>query len=160
GYRIDKADPYGFAAEIRPNTASKVWDLSGHEWGDGEWMRHRRAAQSLHAPMSIYEVHLGSWRRVPEEGNRWMTYREMAPVLADYAPEMAFPPVELLPISEHPLDASWGYQTVGFFAPTSRFGTPQDFMYLVDHLHQRGVGVILDWVPAHFPRDVHGLGYL
>jgi 1,4-alpha-glucan branching enzyme len=158
-YRTDKADPYAFAAEIRPRTASKVWDLSGYQWGDDQWLARRGAAQALGAPLSIYEVHLGSWRRVPEEGNRWLSYREMAPLLADYVHDMGFTHVEFLPVSEHPLDASWGYQTVGYFAPTSRFGTPQDFMYLVDHLHQRGIGVFLDWVPAHFPRDPHGLGY-
>src|SRR5262249_9736661 len=139
-YRAEKADPYAFAAETRPQTASKVWDLSGYHWGDHEWMARRGRAHSLGAPLSIYEVHLGSWRRVPEEGNRWLSYRELAHALADYAHEMGFTHVELLPVSEHPLDASWGYQTVGYFAPTSRFGTPQDFRYLVDHLHQRGVG--------------------
>src|SRR5207302_3220024 len=108
---------------------------------------------------SIYEVHLGSWRRVPEEGNRWLSYRELAPVLADYVHGMGFTHVEFLPVSEHPLDASWGYQTVGYFAPTSRFGTPQDFMYLVDYLHQHNIGVLLDWVPSHFPTDAHGLAY-
>jgi 1,4-alpha-glucan branching enzyme len=158
-YRVDKADPYAFAAEIRPHTASKVWDLSDYSWGDDEWLARRRRGQSLAAPMSTYEVHLGSWRRVPDEGNRWLSYRELAPLLADHVHDMGFTHVELLPITEHPLDASWGYQTVGYFAPTSRFGTPQDFMYLVDHLHQRQIGVILDWVPAHFPRDPHGLGY-
>jgi 1,4-alpha-glucan branching enzyme len=158
-YRADKADPYGFAAETRPQTASKVWDLSGYQWGDAGWLAGRGKAQSVTAPMAIYEVHLGSWRRVPPEGNRWLSYRELAPLLADHCHEMGFTHVELLPISEHPLDASWGYQTVGYFAPTSRFGTPHDFMYLVDHLHQRGLGVLLDWVPAHFPRDPHGLGY-
>jgi 1,4-alpha-glucan branching enzyme len=159
GYQADKADPFGFAAETRPQTASKVWDLSGYTWGDAEWMRTRGRANALDAPVSVYEVHLGSWRRVPEEGNRWLTYRELAHQLAEYAREMGYTHVELLPVSEHPLDASWGYQTVGYFAPTSRFGTPQDFMYLVDHLHQAGVGVLLDWVPAHFPRDAHGPGY-
>jgi 1,4-alpha-glucan branching enzyme len=158
-YTVEKADPYAFAAEIRPQTASKVWDLSGYDWGDEEWMRRRGQAQALGAPLSIYEVHLGSWRRVPEEGNRWLSYRELAPLLADYVHHMGFTHVELLPVTEHPLDASWGYQTIGYFAPTSRFGTPQDFMYLIDHLHQKGIGVILDWVPAHFPRDGHGLGY-
>jgi 1,4-alpha-glucan branching enzyme len=158
-YWVEKADPYGFAAEIRPQTASKVWDLSGYAWGDQEWLARRRQTQALDAPMSVYEVHLGSWRRLPEEGNRWLTYRELAPLLADYAHDLGYTHIEFLPLSEHPLDASWGYQTVGYYAPTSRFGTPQDFMYLVDHLHQRGIGVILDWVPAHFPRDEHGLGY-
>jgi 1,4-alpha-glucan branching enzyme len=158
GYKVDKADPFGFAAEIRPHTASKVWDLA-YDWSDGDWMSYRGGVNALGAPISIYEVHLGSWRRVPEEGDRWLTYREMAPLLADYVHDMGYTHVEFLPVSEHPFDGSWGYQTVGYFAPTSRFGTPQDFMYLVDTLHQRGIGVILDWVPAHFPRDEHGLGY-
>ncbi|HEX5270633.1 MAG TPA: 1,4-alpha-glucan branching protein GlgB, partial [Gemmataceae bacterium] len=157
GYRVEKADPYGFAAETRPRTASKVWDLSGYEWGDADWMGYRGGVNSLGAPISIYEVHLGSWRR--GDGNRWLSYRDLAAQLADYVHHEGFTHVEFLPVSEHPLDASWGYQTVGYFAPTSRFGTPQDFMYLVDHLHRRGIGVILDWVPAHFPRDEHGLGY-
>ncbi len=159
GYKADKADPYGFAAEIRPQTASKVWDLSGYQWGDQQWMDSRQKTNGLEAPISTYEVHLGSWARVPEENNRWLTYREMAGRLGDYVHEMGYTHVELLPVSEHPFDGSWGYQTVGYFAPTSRFGTPQDFMYLVDMLHQRGIGVILDWVPAHFPHDEHGLGY-
>src|SRR5262249_45669402 len=122
-------------------------------------MARRKHANALDAPMAIYEVHLGSWRRVPHEGNRWLSYRELATQLADYAHELGYTHVELLPITEHPLDASWGYQTVGYYAPTSRFGPPQDFMFLVDSLHRRGIGVILDWVPAHFPRDGHGLGY-
>jgi 1,4-alpha-glucan branching enzyme len=158
-YRVDKADPCGFATEIRPQTASKVWDLSGHAWGDTEWMKRRGRANALDAPLSIYEVHLGSWRRVPEEGNRWLTYRELAPRLTEYVRHMGFTHVEFLPISEHPFDGSWGYQPVGYFAPTSRFGNPDDFMFLIDTLHQHGIGVILDWVPAHFPRDEHGLGY-
>ncbi len=157
-YKAEKADPFGFAAETRPKTASKVWDLSGHEWGDRDWMARRVKANAHDAPVAIYEVHLGSWRRAPEN-NGWLTYRDLAPQLADYCHDMGYTHVELLPISEHPLDASWGYQTVGYFAPTSRFGTPQEFMELVDTLHQRGIGVLLDWVPAHFPRDVHGLGY-
>jgi 1,4-alpha-glucan branching enzyme len=122
-------------------------------------MARRGQAHSLGAPQAVYEVHLGSWMRVPEEGNRWLTYRELAPKLADYVRHMGFTHVEFLPVSEHPFDGSWGYQTVGYFAPTSRFGTPQDFMYLVDYLHQQGIGVLLDWVPAHFPRDEHGLAY-
>jgi 1,4-alpha-glucan branching enzyme len=158
-YQVDKADPYGFAAEIRPATASKVWDLSGYSWADQEWMSQRARRQSLEAPIAIYEVHLGSWMRVPEEGHRWLSYREVAPKLAEYAQRMGYTHVEFLPLCEHPLDGSWGYQTVGYFAPTSRFGTPQDLMYLVDVLHQHGIGVIMDWVPAHFPRDAHGLGY-
>jgi 1,4-alpha-glucan branching enzyme len=158
-YHVEKADPYGFASEIRPLTASKVWDLSGYDWGDREWLARRGRAAALDAPIAIYEVHLGSWRKVPHEGNRWLSYREMATQLADYVHALGYTHVEFLPVSEHPLDASWGYQPVGYYAPTSRFGTPQDFMYLIDTLHQKGIGVILDWVPAHFPRDVHGLGY-
>ena len=159
GYRTDRADPYGFATEIRPQTASRVWDLESYPWQDGSWMAGRAMNNSLDAPISIYEVHLGSWRRVPEEGNRWLSYREMAPLLADYVHNAGFTHIELLPIMEHPFDGSWGYETTGYFAPTSRFGTPTDFMYLVDYLHQHGIGVILDWVPAHFPKDEAGLGY-
>ena len=159
GYAVEKADPYGFAAEIRPRTASKVWDLSAYAWQDGEWMRARPSRQPHEEALSIYEVHLGSWMRVPEEGNRWLTYREIAPRLADHVRRLGFTHVEMMPVSEHPFDGSWGYQTVGYFAPTSRFGTPDDFMYLVDMLHRNGIGVILDWVPAHFPRDEHGLGF-
>jgi 1,4-alpha-glucan branching enzyme len=158
-YQVEKADPYAFAAELRPGTASKVWDLSGYAWGDQHWMARRGGVNSLGAPITIYEVHLGSWRRAPDEGNRWLTYRELAPLLADYVEEMGYTHVQFLPVTEHPFDGSWGYQTIGYFAPTSRFGTPQDFMFLVDTLHRRGIGVILDWVPAHFPRDEHGLGY-
>jgi len=159
GYWVDKADPYGFAAEIRPHTASRVWDLESYSWEDAPWMAGRAKNNSLDAPVSIYEVHLGSWRRVPEEGNRWLTYREVAPLLADYVHSAGFTHVELLPVMEHPFDGSWGYETTGYFAPTSRFGTPTDFMFLVDYLHQHGIGVILDWVPAHFPKDEAGLGY-
>ncbi len=159
GYRVDKADPYCFAAEIRPHTASRVWDLESYSWQDDSWMAGRAKHNSLDAPISIYEVHLGSWRRVPEEGNRWLTYREMAPLLADYVHDAGFTHVELLPVMEHPFDGSWGYETTGYFAPTSRFGSPTDFMYFVDYLHQHEIGVILDWVPAHFPKDEAGLGY-
>ena len=159
GYQVDKADPYGFAAEIRPQTASRVWDLESYTWNDGEWMAGRSGKNSLGSPISVYEVHLGSWRRVPEQGNRWLTYREIAALLGDYVRDQGFTHVELLPITEHPFDGSWGYQTTGYFAPTSRFGTPADFMYFVDNLHQQGIGVILDWVPAHFPKDEAGLGY-
>lgn len=158
-FRAEKADPLGFAAEIRPLSASKVWDLSRYQWNDAEWMSKRKKAHALDAPLSIYEVHLGSWRRKPEDNNRWLTYRELAPLLAEYVSQMGYTHVELLPVSEHPFDGSWGYQTVGYYAPTSRFGTPDDFRYLVDTLHQAGVGILLDWVPAHFPRDGHGLGY-
>jgi 1,4-alpha-glucan branching enzyme len=157
-YWVEKADPYAFATELRPRTASKVWDL-GYEWADQEWMSRRHTAHTLDAPIAIYEVHLASWRRKPEEGNRWLTYREAAEQLADYCHDLGYTHVELLPITEHPFDASWGYQTVGYYAPTSRFGSPQDFMNFVETLHRRGLGVILDWVPAHFPRDEHGLGY-
>jgi len=152
-----KSDPYGFAFELRPNTASLVCDIDPYRWGDDLWMEARRTFDWQHAPLAIYEVHLGSWMRVPEEGNRWLTYRELAPRLASYAKELGYTHLELLPITEHPFDASWGYQTLGYFAPTSRFGTPEDFMWFVDHCHQQGLGVILDWTPAHFPRDAHGL---
>jgi 1,4-alpha-glucan branching enzyme len=158
-YAVDKADPYGFAAEIRPRTASRVWDLHDYSWLDNSWMANRAKNNSLKAPISIYEMHLGSWKRVPGEANRWLTYREMAPLLAEYVHEAGFTHVQFLPIMEHPFDGSWGYQIIGYFAPTSRFGTPSDFMYLIDYLHQRGIGVILDWVPAHFPKDESGLGY-
>ncbi len=156
-YRVAKADPYAFAAEPRPRTASVVADLAAHAWGDGDWMANRRSANSLGAPMAIYEVHLGSWTRGEE--NRWLTYAEMAPKLADYLHDRGFTHVEMMPVAEHPFDGSWGYQVTGYFAPTSRFGSPADFMSLVDHLHRRGIGVILDWVPAHFPTDEHGLAY-
>ena len=158
-YAVDKADPYGFAAEIRPRTASRVWDLRDYSWSDDSWMASRAKNNSLNSPISIYEMHLGSWMRVPEERNRWLTYREMAPLLADYVHDAGFTHVEFMPVMEHPFDGSWGYQIIGYFAPTSRFGTPSDFMYLIDYLHQHGIGVILDWVPAHFPKDEAGLGY-
>jgi 1,4-alpha-glucan branching enzyme len=158
-WRADKADPYGFAAQIRPETASRVASLDGYVWGDQEWMA-ARAARNLHQePVSIYEVHLGSWRRRPEEGNRWLSYRELAAELCEYVHDMGFTHVELLPLSEHPFDGSWGYQPTGYYAATSRYGEPHDLMFLVDALHRRGIGVILDWVPAHFPRDEHGLGF-
>ncbi len=157
-YTVDKTDPYGYYNEVPPRTASIVWDL-GYEWSDAEWMRKRHAKNKFDAPISIYEVHLGSWMRVPEEGNRSLTYRELAVKLADYVHDMGFTHVEFLPVMEHPFFGSWGYQITGYFAPSARFGTPQDFMYLVDHLHQRGIGVILDWVPSHFPTDESGLGY-
>ena len=156
GYTADKADPFAFFCEVPPGTASVVWDLE-YEWGDGDWMRERKDRNSLSSPMSIYEVHLGSWRRVPEEGNRFLTYRELARELPPYVEEMGFTHVEFLPVMEHPFYRSWGYQITGYFAPTSRYGTPQEFMGLVDALHRRGIGVILDWVPSHFPSDGHGL---
>ncbi|MCS7206743.1 MAG: 1,4-alpha-glucan branching protein GlgB [Dehalococcoidia bacterium] len=154
GYHADKADPFAFFTETPPATASVVWDLS-YSWGDSAWMAERRRRNSLDAPIAIYEVHLGSWMR--GEGGRFLTYRELAPLLASYVKKMGFTHVEFLPVMEHPFYGSWGYQMLGYFAPTSRYGTPQDFMYLVDHLHQNGIGVILDWVPAHFPDDAHGL---
>ncbi len=157
-YTVDKADPYAFRSELPPATASIVWDLD-HDWADADWMAERRARNALDAPMSIYEVHLGSWMRVPEEKNRWLTYREIAPKLAAHVRRCGFTHVELLPIAEHPFYPSWGYQVTGFYAPTARYGTPQDFMFLIDHLHQEGIGVILDWTPAHFPTDEHGLMY-
>ena len=158
GYRAEKADPFAFFAEVSPKTASVVWDLD-YTWDDQEWMQSRHTRNALDAPISIYEIHLGSWRRVPEEGNRSLTYREIARPLAEYAKEMGFTHVEFLPIMEHPFYGSWGYQCTGYFAPTSRYGTPQDFLFLVDTLHQHGIGVILDWVPSHFPKDGHGLSY-
>src|SRR5262245_25482032 len=152
-----KADPYAFRSELRPSTASVVHNLDRYVWEDGDWTADRARRNDLHGPISIYEVHLGSWMR--GEGNRFLTYRELAHRLADYCREMGFSHVELLPIQEHPLDASWGYQPLGYFAPTSRYGSPEDFMYFVDYLHRKDLGVILDWVPAHFPRDEHGLRY-
>ena len=158
GYKVDKADPFAFHAETPPHTASIVWNLD-YEWHDQEWMKSRAERNSLHAPMSIYEVHLGSWRRIPEDNNRSLTYREAAPKLAEYAEEMGFTHIEFLPLTEHPFYGSWGYQATGFFAPTSRYGTPQDLMYMIDYLHQHGIAVILDWVPSHFPTDDWALGY-
>jgi 1,4-alpha-glucan branching enzyme len=157
-YREDKADPLAVWAETPPRTGSVIWDLA-YDWGDQGWMRERRRRNGAGAPWSIYEVHAGSWMRVPEEGGRWLGYRELAPRLADHCERLGFTHVELLPIMEHPFYGSWGYQTTGYFAPTSRYGTPQDFMFLVDYLHQRGIGVVLDWVPSHFPTDAHGLAY-
>ncbi len=158
GYQVDKTDPFAIYRQVPPDTASRVWDLQ-YEWGDQEWMEKRHRNNSLASPQSIYEVHLGSWARVPEEGNRFLTYRELAQQLTEYVLRMGFTHVEFLPIMEHPFSGSWGYQTTGYFAPTSRHGTPQDFMYLIDCLHQHGIGVYLDWVPSHFPTDEHGLAY-
>lgn len=154
---FEKSDPYGFAAELPPRTASKVVNLDRYHWTDGDWMSRRTEINKFDAPLSFYEVHLGSWRRPGDDHHRWMTYRELAHELVAYAKDMGFTHLELLPVSEHPFSGSWGYQTVGYYAPTSRYGTPQDFMYFVDHCHQNGLGVVLDWVPAHFPRDGHGL---
>ncbi len=156
GKTVEKADPFAFHGEVAPKTASVTWDLA-YNWGDAAWMEGRAAANSLGAPISIYEMHIGSWRRVHDEGNRSLSYRELAPQLADYLQQTGFTHVELMPVMEHPFFGSWGYQITGYFAPSSRYGTPQDLMYLVDYLHQRGIGVILDWVPSHFPNDAHGL---
>ncbi len=158
-FKVDKADPYAFASEAPPKTGSRIWALD-YEWGDASWMAYRRERTALDRPMAIYEVHLGSWRRAASNGgSRPLTYRELAEYLPAYVHDAGFTHVELLPIMEHPFYGSWGYQTTGYFAPTARYGTPQDLMYLIDRVHQEGIGVILDWVPSHFPHDEHGLGY-
>jgi len=157
-HTVEKADPFASFYEIPPKTASVVCDLD-YKWRDQTWMKNRRERNSLNAPITIYEVHPGSWRRVSEEGNRYLTYREMAAQLVEYVQRMGFTHVELLPVMEHPFYGSWGYQTTGYFAPTSRYGTPQDFMYLIDYLHQHNIGIILDWVPSHFPNDEHALAF-
>ena len=157
-YQIQKSDPFAQLLEVPPGTASITWDLQ-YSWQDSQWMKQRRQVNHMDAPWSIYEIHLGSWRRVPEEQNRFLTYRELAQQLPFYLENMGYTHVQFLPIMEHPFYGSWGYETTGYFAPTSRYGTPQDFMYLIDQLHQRGLGVILDWVPSHFPSDGHGLTY-
>jgi 1,4-alpha-glucan branching enzyme len=157
-YRVDKADPFGIYNDTPPETVSIVWDLE-YTWNDQAWMAKRGNHNSSDAPISIYEVHLGSWMRLAEQGNRWLTYRELAAKLTEYVQEMGYTHVQFLPVMEHPFYGSWGYQTRGYFAPTSRHGTPQDFMYLIDCLHQHDIGVILDWVPSHFPTDEHGIGY-
>jgi 1,4-alpha-glucan branching enzyme len=157
-YQADKTDPFAFYNEIPPRTASIVWNLD-YNWGDQAWLKERRRRNALDAPIATYEVHLGSWRRVPEQGNRPLTYRETAPLLAEYVLQMGFTHVEFLPVMEHPFYGSWGYQTTGYFAPTSRYGTPQDFMYLIDYLHQHNIGVILDCVLSHFPGDAHSLRF-
>jgi 1,4-alpha-glucan branching enzyme len=159
GYEVEKADPYGFHMENPPHTGSITWDIS-YEWSDDEWMTSRKVGNALEKPMSIYELHIGSWRRKDAElPNQFLTYRELAEELPGYCQYMNFTHVEFLPAMEHPFYGSWGYQIVGFFAPSSRYGTPQDFMFLIDKLHQAGIGVILDWVPSHFPTDEHGPGY-
>ncbi|MEK7845588.1 MAG: 1,4-alpha-glucan branching enzyme, partial [Nitrospinota bacterium] len=152
-----KSDPYAFYSEARPKTASVVWDINKYKWNDSGWLEDRDKTTPLNKPLSIYEVHLGSWARKVEENNRFLTYREIAHLLVDYIKNTGYTHIELLPIMEHPFDASWGYQVTGYFAPTSRFGTPEDFMYFVDYCHQNNIGVIVDWVPAHFPRDGHSL---
>ncbi len=157
GGSVDKSDPYGVAAELPPCTASIVADLDQHQWRDGDWMTQRRDSNPLEQPMSVYEVHLGSWRRGKDRLHGWLNYRELAHQLVDYCREMGYTHLELMPVSEHPYTGSWGYQTVGYYSVTSRYGSPEDFMYFVDHCHQNDIGVIIDWVPAHFPKDDHGL---
>jgi 1,4-alpha-glucan branching enzyme len=159
GYVVNKTDPVGFASEIRPNNASVVWDVNKYEWGDTDWVNDRAEHNSFTAPISVYEVHLGSWRRKGEHGGEWLTYAELAESLIPYVKEMGFTHLELLPVSEFPYDGSWGYQVTGYFAPTARYGNPDEFMAFVDACHQAGIGVILDWVPAHFPKDQHGLAF-
>ncbi|MBQ5391522.1 MAG: 1,4-alpha-glucan branching enzyme, partial [Spirochaetales bacterium] len=160
GQKLYKADPYAVSAELRPGTASRIFDVEGFKWTDSSWMK-KLADQSTpyyEKPMAIYEVHPGSWKRHPfREDEGFYSYREFADALADYVTDMGYTHVELMGISEYPFDGSWGYQVTGYYAPTSRYGTPKDFMYLVNTLHKKGIGVILDWVPAHFPRDAHGL---
>jgi 1,4-alpha-glucan branching enzyme len=156
-YTVAKSDPVGFYGEVRPQTASIVWDIDKYVWHDDEWLESRSKHDDLERPINVYEVHLGSWRR--KENDRWLTYNELALELVPYVKDMGYTHIELLPIAEHPLDGSWGYQVTGYFATTSRFGTPDEFMAFVDACHQAGIGVILDWVPAHFPRDEHGLSY-
>lgn len=157
GQVVDKTDPYGVYAELPPRTASIVTSLDDYAWKDDHWMERRRNENQLDKPMSVYEVHLGSWKKCEHGVHGWMNYRDLAHQLVQYCQEMGFTHLELLPVSEHPFTGSWGYQTVGYFAATSRYGTPEDFMYFVDHCHQNGIGVIIDWVPAHFPKDSHGL---
>jgi 1,4-alpha-glucan branching enzyme len=157
-YRVDKADPFSFFNETPPKTASIVWDLH-YDWGDHQWMGERHQINRLDKPMAIYEMHLGSWRRAGKDGGDSLPYRELAHQLADYLQQLGYTHVELMPIMDHPFFGSWGYQITGYFAPSGNFGTPQDLMYLIDYLHQRGIGVILDWVPSHFPADEHGLAY-
>lgn len=161
GDTFDKADPYGFAMELRPKTASVVADLERYDWGDADWVNNRTELQAFDKPIAIYEVHLGSWRKETDEewGTRYLSYQELADELIPYVVEMGFTHIELMPITEHPLDASWGYQVLGFYAPTSRFGTPQELMAFIDRCHQHNIGVILDWVPAHFPKDGSGLNF-
>ncbi len=158
GYRADKGDPFAFSWQVPPDTGSLVWDLT-YDWNDSGWSKNRHRKNALGSPMSTYEVHLGSWRRNPDDPKRLLSYREIAPLLADYLNDMGFTHIEFMPLTEHPFYGSWGYQCTGYFAPTSRYGTPQDFMFLIDYLHQKGIGVILDWVPSHFPDDIHGLAF-
>jgi 1,4-alpha-glucan branching enzyme len=157
-YRVDKGDPFAFFSRTAPDTTSLIWDLE-YEWQDQQWMEARTQRRPASTPESVYELHLGSWRRPKHEPNRLLSYRELAPLLVEYVLEMGFTHVELMPIMEHPFYGSWGYQVTSFFAPTGRYGSPQDLMFLIDVLHQNGIGVILDWVPSHFPSDEHGLGF-
>lgn len=159
GDLLEKADPYAFFSEYRPKTGSIVCDISKYTWTDGEWISKRSGIKNLESPMSIYELHLGSWMRIPDEGSRFLTYRETAVKLADYIKKMNYTHIELMPVAEHPFDGSWGYQVTGYFAPSSRFGRPEDFMFFVDYMHRNGIGVIIDWVPSHFPKDAHGLSW-
>ena len=159
GQTIEKCDPYGFAAEVPPRTANIVADLEHYQWGDSDWLQSRQQPGGLDKPISAYEVHLGSWQTADSGNGPWLNYRELAHRLVAYCQEMGYTHLELMPVSEHPFTGSWGYQTVGYFAATSRYGSPEDFMYFVDHCHQHGIGVIIDWVPAHFPKDAHGLGH-
>ena len=156
GDYIEKSDPFAFAAEHRPDTASITWNIRDFDWQDGDWIQRRATTDWLRAAVSVYELHPGSWKR-PDDGREFFNYRELAHQIGDYVAEMGYTHVQLMPITEHPFDGSWGYQTTGYFAPTSRFGTPYDFQYFVNHLHQRDIGVLLDWVPGHFPTDAHGL---
>ncbi len=158
GYQVDKGDPFSLYWERPPRTGTRVWSPE-YTWEDDAWMADRKARNALDAPVSVYEVHLGSWRRCREEDDRYLTYREMADSLVSYVKEMGFTHVEFMPVMEHPFYGSWGYQTVGYFAPTSRYGAPEDLMFLIDSLHRSGIGVILDWVPSHFPSDQHSLSY-
>ncbi len=158
GYRADKADPFSVFNETPPKTASIVWDTE-YAWGDHEWIGQRHQRNGLDKPMATYEMHLGSWRRVAQDGHRSLSYRELAPQLADYLMQLGYTHVEFMPLMDHPFFGSWGYQVTGYFAPSGNYGTPQDLMYLIDYLHQHGIGVILDWVPSHFPSDEHGLGF-
>ncbi|MCL2624614.1 MAG: 1,4-alpha-glucan branching enzyme, partial [Planctomycetaceae bacterium] len=157
GVITERSDPYGFFAELPPCTASVVADLSKHVWNDAEWLEKRKDYDWQHKPMSVYEVHLGSWRRPGDDPHKWLSYRDTADQLVEYVKQMGYTHIELMPVAEHPLTASWGYQVIGYFSVTSRYGTPEDFMYFVDLCHQNGIGVLLDWVPAHFPKDGHGL---
>jgi 1,4-alpha-glucan branching enzyme len=158
GYTVEKADPHAFASELRPNTASKVWKINNYQWADDEWMRQRPKRDWFEEPLNIYEVYLPAWMRSPDDPDKYLDYRALAHRLVDYVTEMGYTHIELLPITEYPYDGSWGYQVTGYFSPTSRLGTPDDFMYFVDYCHRHQIGVLIDWVPAHFPKDIHGLG--